>query len=125
VEDLTRFKKIFWDAFHRPALRSPVFQHLWESLEPINNLLAGPFYAIYTNGHCDYVFQDATRFPGIDHADDLLDWCIRLVEKYRQDIESSETTNETEDKDKELLLFQTDLKMELSDLAHRITKKRW
>jgi hypothetical protein len=122
MESLAKFKEIFWDAFHRPKLNSASFKTLWEQLEPVNDHLAGPFYAIYSDGQCDYVFKDKVRFPEINDPDDFLSWCIQLVDQYKGAVESVVTQNETEIQDKRLLLFQTDIKMELADLAYLILK---
>lgn len=124
MEALQRFKEIFWDSFHRPKLHTEPFIQKWKALEPINDVLAGPLYAIYTKGECEYVFNDSLRFPGVYHADDFLSWCIDLIEKYRAAIEELTPQNEEEKEDKRLLLYQTDIKMELADLAFAILQLR-
>jgi hypothetical protein len=121
---LTRFKSIFWDAFHKPKLLTEKFSQVWESLEPVNDMLAGPFYSIYTNGDCDYVFQDKNKFPDIKDADDFLDYCTWWIQKYIEAVSSETASSEEERKDLEILLFQTDLKMELAQLAYEIQKGR-
>ena len=121
-EALLTFRNIFWDSFHRPALQSPSFIAIWEHLESINNVLAGPFYAIYDQGNCDYIFNDKKRFLEINEPDDLLNWCVQLIEKYKLEIENFTAETEAEIKDKKLLLYQTDLKMELADLAYIISQ---
>ena len=54
---IQEFKAIFWDAFHRPKLASEKMHSVWLSLEPMNDYLAGPLFAIYENGNCDYLFR--------------------------------------------------------------------
>ena len=124
MNELDQLKKIFWDSFHRPELKTEKYKKLWESLEPINDMLAGPFYAIYSNGNCDYVFGDKEKFPGIKDVDDFLDYCTHWSEQYLEAIKKESVDTEEERVDREILLFQTDLKMELSQLAYEIQKKR-
>ena len=125
MDALKTFKEIFWDAFHRPALKTAPFVEIWQTLEPLNDLLAGPLYAIYDHGDCNYVFQDEHRFPGLHDADDFLNWCVELVERYRTGIDARVPETEEEENDKELLLFQTDRKMELADLAYGIMQEKF
>jgi hypothetical protein len=120
MDALIRFRKIFWDAFHRPKLETETFANLWQQLESVNNLLAGPLYAIFTNGNCDYMFNDKHRFPGVNTADDVLNWCISFIEQYKEGISSKLPSSVDEEKDQEILFYQTDLKMELADLAYTI-----
>lgn len=122
MEALKNFKEIFWDSFHRPALSSPSLTAIWEHLEPINDQLAGPFFAIYETGNCNYLFEDKIRFPEMNTPDDFLNWCVQLIELYREEIEHFVPETELEIQDKKILLFQTDLKMELADLAYHILK---
>jgi hypothetical protein len=119
-----RFKEIFWDAFHRPQLESEKFYAIWNSLEHLNEILAGPLYGIYSGGNCDYLLEDNNRFPNIKDVDDLLDYLTFHVETYKEKISEIEATNEKEKVDKQVLLFQTDLKMELASLAYEIQKLR-
>lgn len=121
---LQRYREIFWDAFHRPKLGSEPYFQLWQQLETINDYLAGPLFAVYEHGHCDYLFQDKKRFPEIHRADDLLHWCMEKVEQYRASVELTEVLDETQAQDKEVLLYQTDLKMELSEIAYQIQLER-
>jgi hypothetical protein len=124
MEEIKKFKEIFWDAFHRPKLESEKFTEVWQRLEDVNNLLAGPLYAIYTNGHCDYFFEDKSRFAGINNEDDFLDWCTQHIHEYKENVSNIPSENESEEKDKQVLLFQTDIKMELAHLAYTIQKSR-
>lgn len=119
-----RFKEIFWDAFHRPQLESEKFYAIWNSLEHVNEILAGPLYGIYSSGNCDYLLNDKNRFPNIHDVDDLLDYLTFYVETYKEKISEAEAIDEKEKGDKQVLLFQTDLKMELASLAYEIQKSR-
>jgi hypothetical protein len=123
MNEQQEFKNIFWDAFHRPDLKTEKFKNIHDQLEPINDLLAGPFYSIYEKGECDYVFSDQLRFPSIKDVDDLFNWCTALIEDYRKGILEGSVENDEESKDKQILLYQTDIKMELADLAYQIHKK--
>ncbi|HSZ71029.1 MAG TPA: hypothetical protein VK750_00025, partial [Cytophagaceae bacterium] len=84
-----RFREIFWNAFHRPKLISTRIYTVWENLEPINDLLSGPLYAIYEKGNCDYVFQKKDTFEGISTADDLMDWFQDLLRQYAEGLQAA------------------------------------
>lgn len=122
MKELIRFREVFWDAFHRPKLSTEKVFKVWNSLESINDLLAGPFYSIFENGNCNFVFNDKNRFPQISVADDFFNWNIELIELYKDAVEAVEVENEEEIKDKEILLYQIDLKMELADLSFSILR---
>jgi hypothetical protein len=118
-----KFREIFWDAFHRPDLKSRKFESKWAELQPLNDLLAGPLFSIYENAQCDYIFKDKVRFPGMDHPDDFLSWCIDIINQYKELISSDIADTDIEKKDKQILLYQTDMMMELADLAYEIISK--
>jgi len=120
MDQLKKFREIFWDAFHRPKLESQAFLSVWDTLEPINELVAGPLYAIFSNGNCNYIFEDKARFPHISDKDDFLDYCTGHIQTYFERVTETEAQSEVERKDKQLLLYQTDLKMELANLAYGI-----
>jgi hypothetical protein len=117
------FREIFWDAFHRPDLKSEKFKNLLLELQPMNDLLAGPLFSIYENAQCDYMLSDKERFPGIKDPDDFLNWCIDIINKYKELISSNIPDTEIEKKDQQILLYQTDMMMELADLAYEIISK--
>jgi hypothetical protein len=121
---LERFEEIFWDGFHRPKLLSEKFTSIWLSLEPLNDQLSGPLFAIYENGNCDYFFQDKNRFPWMNIPEDFMQWCSDRIVKYKEIVENTESLNDDESHDKEILLFQVDIKMELADLAYEIQTER-
>jgi hypothetical protein len=123
-EALRRYKEVFWDGFHRPKLHSEKFIKIWEELEPINDQLSGPLFAVYENGNCDYFFQDKNRFPWMNLPEDFMQWCTDRIEKYKEAVEHEPTNNKEEEHDKEVLLFQVDIKMELADIAYEIQSKR-
>jgi hypothetical protein len=118
-----KFKEIFWDAFHRPDLKSEKFESVFAELQPLNDLLAGPLFSIYENAQCDYMFKDKQRFPLVNHKDDFLDWCIEIINQYKDAISPVTTETEAEKKDKQILLYQTDMMMELADLGFEIISK--
>ena len=118
-----KFREIFWDAFHRPDLKSEKFENSFLiELQPLNDLLAGPLFSIYENAQCDYIF-DKERFPGIKDQDDFLNWCIDIINKYKELISSNIPDTDVEKKDQQILLYQTDMMMELADLAYKIINK--
>ncbi|MFL5730005.1 MAG: hypothetical protein ACJ75J_11010 [Cytophagaceae bacterium] len=114
-----KFKEIFWDGFHRPDLKSEKFEQIYEErLQGLSDVLAGPLFSIYESGQCDYVFKDKDRFPRISHADDFLSWCTELITSYKDLIEAEAAETDQEKADKQVLLYQTDMMMELADLGH-------
>jgi hypothetical protein len=118
-----KFKEIFWDAFHRPDLKSEKFESVFAELQPLNDLLAGPLFSIYENAQCDYMFKDKQRFPQVNHRDDFLSWCIEIINQYKDMISPVTADTEAEKKDKQILLYQTDMMMELADLGFEIISK--
>jgi len=120
MEPINRYKEIFWDAFHRPKLNSSRMHELWDSLEPLNDLIAGPLFNIYETGNCNYVFSDNHLFANVKTKDDLLDWLTERIEKYREPFTKIKAEDEIESEDLQVILFQTDLKMELAELAYKI-----
>jgi hypothetical protein len=123
-EIIERYKEIFWDAFHRPKLITDKFTSIWQSLEPVNEQLSGPLFAVFEKGHCDYFFQDKNRFPWMNLPEDFMQWCTDRIEKYREVVENTEAIGNEDEHDKEILLFQVDIKMELADLACEIQTER-
>jgi hypothetical protein len=118
-----KFKEIFWDAFHRPDLKSEKFERVFAELQPLNDLLAGPLFSIYENAQCDYMFKDKQRFPQVKHRDDFLSWCIEIIKQYKDVIGPVTAETEAEKRDKQILLYQTDMMMELADLGFEIISK--
>ncbi|HXA00960.1 MAG TPA: hypothetical protein VNW99_03170 [Cytophagaceae bacterium] len=118
-----KFREIFWDAFHRPDLKSEKFENTLIELQPLNDLLAGPLFSIYENGQCDYMFKDKVRFPQVKHEDDFLNWYIDVINQYKDLISSKTADTDIEEKDKQILLYQTDMMMELAGLAYEIIGK--
>ena len=124
MEELNKFREVFWDAFHRPKLKSEKYHNIWHNLEGVNGMLAGPLFSIYESGDCNYIFIDKDRFPEMNDADDLLNWLMGFVEEYRNTILLTRPESDDESDDLQVLLYQTDMKMELADLAYQIEKKR-
>lgn len=126
MENLTRddllkeFKSVFWDAFHRPALKTDKFRQLWLSLEPINDLVSGPLFSVYEIGECNYVFGDHKLFVDVKDKDDLLTWLTERIEVYMETVREMPAANIEESEDKRILLFQADVKMILCDLAYKM-----
>ncbi len=56
--------------------------------------------------------------------EDFMHWCSDRIEKYKEIVENTEALNKEEEHDKEILLFQVDIKMELADLAYEIQSHR-
>ncbi|MFN6946728.1 MAG: hypothetical protein ACK4ND_17400 [Cytophagaceae bacterium] len=119
-----RYKEIFWDAFHKPKLLSIRFAQKWQELEILNDQLAGPLFAIYEKGNCDYIFADQERFSNINTPDELFEKMVKGIQFYKSQIEEIEAGDENEAADKQVLFYQTDLKMELAELAYEMTKPK-
>ena len=71
MQELDRFRELFWDAFHRPKLKSDKYHTIWHNIEGLNGMLAGPLFSIFENGECNYIFTDKKRFPDVTDADDF------------------------------------------------------
>jgi hypothetical protein len=122
---IERFKEIFWDAFHRPKLLSSRIADTWEGLEPLNDLLSGPLYAIYENAHCDYVFSNQAPFESVASADDLMDWFQEVLKHYAEGLQAAlPPVTEEETRDLQLLDYQLDTKAELCEIAYKICTER-
>ncbi|WMJ73344.1 hypothetical protein RCC89_09235 [Cytophagaceae bacterium ABcell3] len=122
MDNLQQFKEIFWDAFQRPGLKSHKFIAKWQELEPINDQLAGPLFAIYEKGNCDYIFSDNERFPQINKPEDLFERLEKMIHHYHDEVAMAEPKNDIEKEDQQALLFQSDKKMQLAELALLITQ---
>ena len=123
---LETFKNNFWNAFHRPKLESERIFHVWQSLEPVNDILAGPLFAIYEKGNCDYIFSNNDTFKNILNADDLMDFFHELLKKYAEGLEAATPPqNELELKDLQTLDYQLDLKAELCEIAYELVLSRF
>lgn len=122
---LNRLRQLFWDAFHVPDLQSEKYQQRFKELEPINDQIAGPLYSVFENGHCDYVFADKERFANIQEPEDLQEWLAEMIRDYAESAAELKPENEEEEKDIQVLMYQADIKMELTELAyqHLIGKK--
>ena len=119
---LTRFKEVFWNAFHRPNLGSKRIQDVWLSLEPINDILAGPLFSIYEKGNCQYILTNQEVFQEISTADDLMDFFQELLKKYAEGLEqATPPLDDQELKDLQLLDYQLDIKAELCEIAYQLT----
>lgn len=125
MSKLEKFKSLFWDAFHRPKLESEKYFKVWEGLEPVNDLLAGPLYAIYSNSNCNYIFEDKNRFPGMNTPEDFFDYCSKHIKNYHQTVSTIESSNEIEKQDKNILLYQIDIKSTLAKLAYDMIKENY
>lgn len=119
--DLEEYRKLFWDAFHRPELKVSKYAELWQSLDLINDVLAGPFFSMYENGHIQYIFEDKDRFPNINALDDFKIWATYLINVYHDEVESlDKPANKDEEYDLHVLRFQTETKNKLLTLAIKI-----
>lgn len=124
VQNLLKvFRSKFWDAFHRPNLKTEKYLALWQSLENINEWLVGPLFSIYEHGNCNYFFQDNTRFEGINTSQDFLEWANELVKDYKEAVLALQTEGVSEQDDAHILHYQIDMKSELIQCAYQIQIK--
>ncbi|MFN3404971.1 MAG: hypothetical protein ACK40G_12800 [Cytophagaceae bacterium] len=118
-----RFREIFWDAFHRPNLKSEKFSQLYlKDLDPITEWLAGPMYSIFKEGHCNYIFENPDKYK-IYNQEDFLDWCMEKISQFRHINESIAPENESEQRDQQILLYQNDVMMELAEIAYEVSRQ--
>jgi hypothetical protein len=113
------FDALFWDAFHVPNLKTQAFTILFESLEPLNDVIVGPLFSIYENAHCHYVFHDKERFPQIHTKEDLFNWLNERIQQYKKMydafvIEQNDSTADFKH-DQQLMHYQIDMKIKLCD----------
>ncbi len=118
------FQSLFREAFFIPQLQSERFIQTFQHLEGLNDLLAGPLFSIYENGHCDYVFIDKSRFPDIHSIDDFFERNKKLIQEYREHFEQLQPLIEGEQEDWNLILFQLDKKIEASELASELLARK-
>jgi hypothetical protein len=124
MQELNRFRELFWDAFHVPDLTSEKFKKKWNELEGLNDRLAGPLFSIYEKGDADYIFKETDRFPGLKTEEDLFEWLTENIREYAEKAAELKPENEDEERDLKILMYQTDIKMELADLSLEILTKR-
>ncbi|MCU0417851.1 MAG: hypothetical protein MUE33_11780 [Cytophagaceae bacterium] len=117
------YKKLFWDGFHRPHFKSTRIQLIWESLDKLNDVLAGPLFAVYEKGHCLYILEDKSRFPNIHTWEDVRRWAIYFTDAYSDEINSIEDLTEDEKYDVQVLRFQNDTRVTLIDLAITLSQQ--
>jgi hypothetical protein len=120
--DIETYRKAFWDAFHRPKFKTTKYTGIWEELEKINDVLAGPFFSMYENGHIQYVFDDMERFPKVNSGEDFNVWATYLINVYHDEVESiDKPIDKDEEFDLHLLRFQTETKQKLLGLIVKIS----
>lgn len=126
TEKLIIFKELFEQAFYtKLKFNTNKFEESWCHLEMLSDLLAGPFYNIYTHGNCDYVFKgNHEAFQGIKNNEAFLSWCLNIVEDYRNIVNNTKAVNKNEKEDKQVLLKQTEIMERLSYIAVDIQKHR-
>ncbi|WP_018344395.1 hypothetical protein [Cytophaga aurantiaca] len=119
--DIEEYRKLFWDAFHRPKFKTTKYSGMWEELERINDVLAGPFFSMYENGHIQYVFDDNERFPKVNSVEDFKIWATYLINVYHDEVESMDKPEGEDEKyDLHVLRFQTETKTKLMALIIKV-----
>jgi hypothetical protein len=119
--DIEEYRKLFWDAFHRPKFKSDRYKAIWLELELINDVLAGPFFSMYENGHIQYVFDDHERFPKVNTIAEFKIWASYLINVYHDEVESTDKPEGADEEyDLQVLRFQTETKNKLMGLIEKI-----
>jgi hypothetical protein len=125
VGTLEEFRNQFWSALRRPKTRTERFGRVRDDLELVSDAIAGPLFAIFEKGECDYVFSDPVTFPTIHDPETFLKWCLSLADDYRQGALKVSPANEMEKADQERLLGVATGMDRLSRMAFEIVKQRW
>ena len=106
---------------HVGGTKSEINTDMWV----VKDGFAGPFYSIYKDGNCDYVFKgDHELFKGIKNNESFLSWCLDIVEDYRNRVNNINAVNINEKEDKQVLLEQTKIMERLSYIVVNIQKCR-
>lgn len=122
-ENLMLFKKLFKETFYNTKFKTRRFYEFYQDLEGLQDTIAGPFYSIYKDGNCDYVFEgDREIFKGIKSCEDYLKWCLDIVKDYKNRVNELKAYCENEKKDKEVLLSKAIAMEKMSYLAVNIQK---
>ncbi|WP_315118406.1 hypothetical protein [uncultured Clostridium sp.] len=127
-ETLLLFNKLFNEGFYKPNFKTKKFNDLWYDVDMLlfRDALAGPFYQIHTHDNCDYVFEGKHEsFKEIRSCEDFLNWCLNIIECYRNIINQVGSIDANEEKDKQVLLSQAAVMEKLSFIAFDIQKDRW
>ena len=126
TEKLKIFRELFEYAFYsKSKFKTNKIKEFWSDMELLRDGLAGPFYSIYIDGNCDYVFKgDHEAFKGIKNNELFLSWCLEVVEDYRNRVNNIDAVNMNEKEDKQVLLEQTKIMERLSYIAVDIEKSR-
>ena len=122
---LEEFREQFWSVLRRPKTHTGRFGNVRDELELINDALAGPLYAIFKTGECDYVFSDAVTFPTIHDPESFLTWCLSLADGYSRGALKENPSNDMERVDQQRLLEVATGMERLSRMAFEIVKQRW
>ncbi len=77
-------------------MRTERFGQVRDEVELISDTLAGPLFALFTNGECDYVLADTVTFPTIHDSASFLSWCLSLVDDYRRVVRNRNPAYELE-----------------------------
>lgn len=91
----------------------------------IEDFSAGPFYHMYTEGNCDYVFAgNHEYFQDIKTMDDFSVWCNDIINSYIDCINLVVPVSSREEKYRELLLKQATKMEQLFNYVIEIQKNR-
>jgi hypothetical protein len=120
---LAAFRKQFDLVFAPFGLASERYAEIRPDLELVSDSFAGPMYAIYDHGNCDYVF-DNDQFPGIHDVDDLMGWFMTWISEFRRVAATLKPSGAAEQSDDRCLARIAEHLEELARMAFEIMKER-
>ena len=98
----TKFSRAYENSFKVPQLNTDLFFDIWIELELA---LAGPMFCIHTKGQCDYVFTgEHTYFTNIKTIEDFKNWCLVVIEKSKEKLNTTDVSNSQDNLDKQIMM---------------------
>lgn len=123
IQDM--FPKVFYSGYIKEKLETDKYKNVYYDLVDIEDWNAGPFYNIYIEGNCDYVFSgNHEYFQDIKTIDDFSVWCKNIINSYIDCINSVVPISSREEKDREVLLKQATKMEQLFNYVIEIQKNR-
>lgn len=123
IQDM--FPKVFYSGYIKEKLETDKYKNVYYDLVDIEDWNAGPFYTMYEEGNCDYVFGgNHEYFQDIKTIDDFSVWCNNVSISYIDCINSVVPANSREENDRELLLKQATKMDELFNYVIKIQRNR-
>lgn len=123
IQDM--FPKVFYSGYIKDKIESNKYKNIYYDLVDIEDWYSGPFYNMYIEGNCDYVFSgNHEYFQDIKTMDDFSVWCKNIINSYIDCINSVVPMSSREEKDREVLLKQATKMEQLFNYVIEIQKDR-